>query len=450
MLVAPQTSAWQGSHLYVVLSGGCLSCRLIAADYDGGKSFSEYIAIPLPKHFSLYQLDALLSELLIAWSDEINWQIVDCNSGFCLPMSANHTGVGGAKLLVSKEYFVEDFHSDLLSTDAVLYDDQLEVSTLPYLMNAVSVTDAIFVNLGWHEISVLLASSAKSAPLLEKGTVQVNEFRLRVDSPDDLLKTNMTSLMSVNVHKEDLGDLLANLFENQITESISPVVWDILRAYVTASLFKIQDKVFRKFGNVAEQSHVFVTGDLAAILPSRYTFLSIIDGLQLKGRFGVSIDRDYKYLVASKALKREEGFICPINEIYQGGYLYISPEKGANGRVGRLAYTGKIAPRPVVSEKPNLGAENVSFPEISVLGQADELHTYDLDNSGTIHLKPEKSVYFPNMKQDKGYFVTDYSSSDKHLVIDMRKIPVVYGPDVHANLRRISDWLRNINLDKSL
>lgn len=430
----------------MVVSGGCLSCRALSVNYEGGSSFSEYISIPLPRRFSLGVLDDLLQGLLVKWGKEIEWDIVDCVSGVCLPPGPSRIGVGGASLLVSPEYYEDDFRSSVLSTEAVKYDDQLEVSSLPSLMRKVGASDAIFVNLGWNEFSVIHGTSGTSAPLIADGATQISEFRVPALTLADVLKTNLYSLMAVNLHQSDFEDLLANIFDNRAGDTNSTVVVDILRAYVTANLFRVQDKGFKRFGMQTSAGHVFVTGDIACVLPESCLVLAVVDGLQLKGRFVISVDKEYRYIVGSVKHKRDE-FICPVSEIYKGGNLYISTEKGGSGKPGKVGFHGRIVTDAKM--KTENGIEKVAVPENerAIVGDAGVIHSFELTGKGKVFLKPEKSVYFPNLMREGSELVAEVGNAVKRLIIDMRPLPVVYGPDVNANQRRVAEWLRGIKLN---
>lgn len=420
----------QGSHLFVVLSRGCLSCLLIVADYEGAGSFSEYCEFPVPRDFDISNLDRFLESILRIWEEEIGWKILRCEGEVCTPMTGEGEGINGTSLIVSDEYYSKGLRSLLLGVDAVLFSDKHLINGMANYMDAMNVTDMVSVFLNWDEIIVLSLTRDSDS------NVKVREFRVEGDNNLNKLGPNIKNLLSVSFQEEDQKSIFANVMDTRIVSSRSPEIWDLLRSYVTVSLFNVRDRAFREFGMETKDALLTISGDIARVIPKDQLFISVIDGLQLRGRYKFAIDTQSRMMVGAVSLGKKE-FICPIREVYPRGYMYLSMERGGSGILGKACFKGKV--RKQVSS----GDE---FEDKMIVGQVGQLYTFDVKGRGNILLKPERSVYFPNLEKKGEYLQGSFSEDTDKVVVDCRRIPAVYGPDVGANFRRVSGWIQGLDL----
>jgi hypothetical protein len=202
---------------------------------------------------------------------------------------------------------------------------------------------------------------------------------------------------------------------------------------VTANLIKIKDPALKSFGMKTEDAHLVITGDMASVLSDETLFISVIDGLQLRGKYRVLMDTQQRSVVAQSAIGSNR-FACPLKELYFDRFLYLSSESENKAREGDPAFTGKVE----TTDK----SDQLQVREI--MGQVGQFHTLDLENVGTIQIKPARSVYFPNLPKKGEFLVAGFSAIDSKAVIDCRKIPVVYGPDENTNLQRIRTWVNGL------
>jgi len=437
MHLLPLSQKGQSSHLFVVLSGGCLSCLLVVADYEESRSFSEYCDFPVSRDFDILNLDSFLQDILGTWGEAIGWKILKCEDEVCMPMAGEGEGIDSASLIVSKEYYSKGLRSILLGVDAVLVSDKCLIDGMARYMGSLGVTDMISVFLDWDEIIVLFLTQTGKSDGSGGSNIKVREFRIEGDNSFHKLGPNIRNLLSVNFPGEDLKSVFANVMNMRIVRSRSPEVWDLLRSYITVSLFNVKDVIFRKFGMETKDALLTISGDMARVVPVDQLFISVIDGLQLRGRYKFAVDNQSRMTVGAVSLGKKE-FACPIREVYPPGYMYISTEKGGSGVLGKACFRGKISHQ---SSHGNDLVENM------IIGQVGQMYTFDVKGEGNILIKPERSVYFPNLERQGEYLRGKFSEGIDKIVVDCRRIPAVYGPDVEANSRRVSGWLQGLNLN---
>ena len=239
------------------------------------------------------------------------------------------------------------------------------------------------------------------------------------------------------MEKDSIRNILANVLQKQVTVSTSSEVWDVLRSFITTRLIKIKDPILKDFGVKTSDGHVVITGNISSVLSPETLFMSVIDGLQLRGRYRVILDQDQKSIVLGESMSSKE-FLLPVTNIYEDRFIYISSESDIRTKQGDLAFKGKI--------EDNTSEQGIHRKEI--IGQIGYFHTYDLDGIGRVSVDPSASVHFSNMEKEGRNRVVSFASNDVKLSIDCRKIPIIYGPDETSNLQRVRTWINGLKLSR--
>ncbi len=442
------------SHLTVIVGDGRMSCILFVVDYENGASFKETYKIKLPENFDVSSIDDFLGEVLEQFGEEVGWKLIDKRAGISLPLRINDKledgeGINSSSLIVCSNIYEEGIKSLLLGVEATELDRNLQLKGYTRYLDLLSASDMIFVNLGWEKVKVYVLTR-KSSPARkddsDKERVEIEEFE--VDS-HSLMKDpglKLRSLLATPLKKEVLGDLFANVFSRKPVESASDDVKDLLRSYAMAALLNVKDDKLRRFGIETEDAHLVITGDLVGVLGEAHAVLGVVDGLQLKGRYRIAVDSEGEIFAGAAVLGKEKdlGTVLPVTDIYPRGYMYLSTEKGASGKEGKRAFTGKILFK---------GTEKTNWDDTEslIVAQTGQIRTFDFKEEnrsgvGMVTIKPEKGVYFPNMRKEGDSLVGGFDENLKKLVVDCRKVPVVYGPDANANHPRVSEWLHQLDL----
>jgi hypothetical protein len=422
----------QGSHLFVNIAGRAVCLLHVVADYEGGGSFSNEAVFPLPQNFSLDVFDDFIQGILISWQKELDWEFIDCDTGVCVTMEGDDKGLDGTTLTVSPEYFVEDFHSTILGTEATLFDNSVRINGMASYFNSLGASELINVNIDWDGITVLALTDN---PAVSPGNVCVKEFSIEHSEDFSNLHSMLSKILCTRISKQDVNQDFANIFHKKLIRSTSTKLWDLVRSYITIKLFELEDRFFQNFGFEGKDPHLMIGGDFVKLIPASYAFLSVIDGLQLRGRYKVSIDNSMRF-VAGVVTQGDNRFICPFREIYPGNYIYLSTEKGGSGKKGKTSFQGKLK----FDETPEDDSAEL------LLGQVGGMFTFETPGRGSFYLKPDRDVYFPNLEREDDFLKGGFKEENHKLVIDCRVIPVVYGPDVEANLERVPEWLQGIDI----
>lgn len=425
----------KNSHLFSVIAQGKILVYFSFADYEENTSFSRYATYPLPSDFEISLFDALIRDILITWGSDIGLDLRTDSSGIFSAIFFQSQQIGGTSLIVDKSHYLEGYKSRVLNCGASPMGDDERLDYAAKYMRIFKPSDLLWVNIGWDKISVYFISKVGGVNSQE---ADIKEFSIDSDLMDKDMAAQLQNVIGVHIEKDNIRNILSNVLQKKIVTSTSTEVWDVLRSFVTTSLIKVKDSVFKSFGMKTDDAHLVITGDMSSVLSSETLFLSVIDGLQIRGRYRVILDRDQKSIVFGESL-RGKSFVLPLAGIFEDRFLYLSCETDARTKEGDLAFTGKL--------ESNLGKEG--FNQEEIVGQVGYFHTFDLGGTGRITITSNGSVYFPNLARDGKNLVADFSSNDDKIIFDCRKIPIVYGPDENANLQRIKSWINGLKLSRS-
>jgi hypothetical protein len=511
MEITSQAQLRESSHIFVVIKGGSLSLIHVVADYEGGRSFSHTFTVSLPRRFNLDHFDAFLANVLLKWQKNIDWEFIDCDSGVCLKAKESEWGLDGATILIASEFYVDGFTSSLLGVEAEEITDNMVIDGMASYFESLGASELVSVFLDWDEIVILVLARNPNIQD-DTGKVYVKEFRIKNTFDVTQFPSSFSKVLSLNFGQEELAHYMYNVFHKRIDKSTSVKLWDIMRGYITLKLFELKDSVFKEFGFRGSNSILLVGGDLVRLAPQNFILLAVIDGLQLRGRYKISIDESQR-LIAGVSTLGDRKFICPIDEVYPLGYNYLSTEKGGSGKKGNISFRGKllgsdigdidqqrggtfnnksvsdvkkaffekdvgdVRENNVLSKNADNGknldndknadngknagsSKNVGSSKQAadgnkegndkrgdykfILGQVGRIYSFDIPGSGEYHLQPAKDVYFPNLVRDGKFLKGRFDDKCKKLIIDCRRIPVVYGPDVTSNAPRVRNWLQGI------
>ncbi|MFH1547108.1 MAG: hypothetical protein ABIC57_01325 [bacterium] len=422
----------QNSRLFTVVTQGRVMMYFAFADYEKNTSFSKYTIQPLPSDFSITDLDDIIQDLLVTWGADIGLDLRSDSSGIVKAIFYNSSQIGGTNLVLDASYYQESYKSRILNCLATRMGDEERIDYASKYMKTFKPTDLLWVNLDWDKISVFLLSKIGSQ---DSPDVDVREFSIENNLTHKDAAKQLQNVVGIHLEKDSIRNILANVLYRQIMTSTSTEVWDVIRSFVTTSLIKVKDPVFKSFGMKTNDAHLMITGDIASVLSPETLFISVSDGLQLRGRYRVILDQDQVSVILGEALA-SKNFVLPVADLFKNRFLYISSESDVRTHEGDLSFKGKI--------ESNQGDEGVS--EKGIIGQIGYFHTFDLGGTGRIIIDPTNAVYFPNLAREGKNVIANYANNDDKLVVDCRKIPVVYGPDESSNLVRIKTWINGLKL----
>ncbi len=424
----------QNSHLYTIVSGGRVNVMFVYADYEANTSFSHYLVQPLSSDFEISHIDEIISDIISVWGGDFGLDLRGDSSGIMYAIFYQSGEIGGSTLLVDSKYYQEGFRSNILNCIARPYSSDERLDSAMKYMKAYNPSDLLWVCLDWDRILVYSISRIGGSDSID---VDLREFTIENNLSQKNIIDKLENVVGIHIEKENILNILANVIDKQIISSNSNEVWDVVRSYITTNLIKFRDPVFKNFGVKTNDAHLVITGNMSSVLSKETLFISIIDGLQLRGRYRVVIDQDQKSVIAQVSLGSKD-FVIPLDELYSNRFLYFSSESESKVKLGDLAFEGKL--------ESNVGNEDIQIREI--MGQVGHFHTLNLSGNGRISIKPSRSVYFPNLPKEGKNLIASFLANDVKAVVDCRRIPVVYGPDENANSERIMGWINGLKLSK--
>lgn len=425
----------QNSRLFTVITQGRVIMYFAYADYDKNTSFSKFSTQPLPSDFELNQLDDIIRDMIMTWGVDIGLDLRTDSSGVINAIFFKSNQIGGTSLVIDSVYYQEGFKSRFLNCVASNLDNDKRMDYATKYMRTFKPSDLLWVNLDWDKITVFSIGRIGTSDSRE---IDVREFSIDSNLLHKDTAIQLQNVIGIHLEKDSIRNILANVLQKQIITSTSSEVWDVLRSFITTSLIKMKDPVFKSFGMKTSDAHLVITGNISSLLSPEALFMAVIDGLQLRGRYRVILDQDQGSIILGESLENKN-FVLPISNLFGDRFLYISCESDIRSHDGDLAFNGYV--------ESNRGVEDKSQREI--LGQIGYFQTFDLGGTGRVLIDPAKATFFPNMSVEGKNVILDFANNDDKVIVDCRKIPIVYGPDESSNLQRIKGWINGLRLTDS-
>jgi hypothetical protein len=425
----------QNSRLFTVITQGRIFVYFSFADYEKNTSFSKHFIQPLPSDFELNMLDDIIKDVLVTWGSDIGLDLRTDASGIINAIFFQSIQIGGASLIVDGLYYQEGYKSMFLNCVARRMGDDERLDHAMKYMKTFKSSDLLWVNLDWDKIIVYVISSTGESGSQE---VDLREFTIENKITHKDTVSQLQNVIGIHLEKDNIKNILANVLQKQITVSTSSEVWDVMRSFITTRLIKIKDPVFKDFGIKTSDGHVVITGNISSVLSPETLFMSVIDGLQLRGRYRVVLDQNQKSIILGESIGSKD-FVLPVADVFESRFLYVSSESDIRTKQGDLAFKGEI--------EDNTGKKGIHRKEI--VGQIGYFHTYDLGGTGRISIDPASGVHFSNMKREGKNRIISFTNNDAKLIVDCRKIPIVYGPDESSNLQRVRTWINGLKLSQT-
>ncbi|MBN1618775.1 hypothetical protein JW887_05555 [Candidatus Dojkabacteria bacterium] len=440
----------QDNRLIVAVTDVSVRFSLIISDYVTGDSLvtSDYVRIPTD--FSLSLLDSLCAKFLKNWVREVDWKFINEDNSLIRPMQEDGLGVTEAFLLVCPKFYQKDFYSNVLGVRSVLYNDSSKSKEIIRIRELLEVDDLVVVDLGWDDIDVFHLGNNTNAQ--DSVVDSIKEYHSKFVSDIDNLLPLISNTLSVNINSQELDNFLHNVMKDPVLNCSSVDVKDIFRSLLTLKLIKIKDSEFNKLGRDGLRAALLITGDLTKILSNELIFLSVIDGLQLRGNFDVIFDNDENFINGSVVLNPElkKDFICSIKRLFNPSIKYLTCEGGNDSNIGSVCFKGHInfkEDNNISYKELTLLPDDKRTPSMEpILGVFGDFYTMNIHEAEYVKFRPQNGAFFPSLNGSNSEFSLSFKNPCDKLVIDCRESPIVYGPGIMQNRSRLSRWLNNLNL----
>jgi hypothetical protein len=252
---------------------------------------------------------------------------------------------------------------------------------------------------------------------------------------DSIRNHKLRAFLACNLDNQNIQNKWANLILHPVDVLLDPDLIDIVRSFTTVQLLSILNDNRSKLKGIANGSTLLVVGGkIPRLLGKKMTLLTLIDGLELYGDFDVIWDNECKIL--SYGVSASEG--TESSDIVIGKNEVISPVTKVF--VPELK-SGKVKDKVIFSA--NITSQDYKTEKVLVLG--DTFKFVEIDNRVNkviVEGKFEKSVYLPNLKDQKIEFISSPKGTQiDTILIDSRLRPIVYGADSYRNKLKINKWL---------
>jgi len=221
---------------------------------------------------------------------------------------------------------------------------------------------------------------------------------------------------------------------------------DVLRSYITVQLFSSfndHTDMFKGFGTDKNvKSLIVVSGLIQRNLSHKQMLLTILDGLQMRGRFDVIWDVDEKFITLGDQYAQG---INATDYIVTSSQLKFIPH-----RVYCPEIPGKGTDNKVVFDAQNINTQTGETSESSdstlqpIYALSNQLMEYEVPNSGKSFITGSfiKGAYVEGC--DEEITLSSDASEDIHyekIFVDARFKPIIYGPTTKVNKKNLNKWL---------
>ena len=230
------------------------------------------------------------------------------------------------------------------------------------------------------------------------------------------------AFLGSKISEEEVTNLLFNYYNFRTAKISDPLLQDILRG-VYMELF-IQTLKHVKIPDL-ESGLLFITGDYPAVMvDNRQVLLSLIDGLVLKGLWGIYIDMSYKLL----------SVITNMTHIKKMDSAHVLNILGSLDIFFHPVYAEPTEDVLIVNINSIKQAKNKKF--IGLSRKLSRLNSKDIDG---LHV-------FSDYNGIDYELVLPVATKIRSVIIDDRRRPIEYGPGPINNIGSITKYLNNLSL----
>jgi hypothetical protein len=255
---------------------------------------------------------------------------------------------------------------------------------------------------------------------------------------DSVRDSRFRAFLATDMATKDMLNHWSNFVLNRITFSEDPNLLDILRAYTTAQLYSICQDNSEKIQalGVSGNTGVILAGYIPLILGKEKTLISIIDGLEISGTCDIYFDFERRVLSFGKSYiagPSSTDLILTRKEIASVATKIFIPDMKISGVKSKVIFNGYTD--SLEGEKQDIFALYPEFTFKKLPLHKDNLVVEGEFKNGTYVRGVEK-------KTEISFLSVPGKLRYDNLVIDGRPKPIVYGPDVYQNRRKLQQWLR--------
>ena len=441
----------KNAYLSLVIKDNGLWAHLAYTDHNARR---EYILVDFTDlHPLRHRLDddIFTKEFWYDYLDNLervfNWDIVDRdkNSIFTFrQFKREGDGVNGIRIQIddNQEFFDRIFSSvRSFSKDISLrvVDDRYMQETLDELIDKGEYEDIMYVDMDLMDFSIFRVSRVyDKRKKVEKKIFSRAKISWKndLDLVDSVRDSRFKAFLATDLNRKEIFNYWSNFVFNRVLSSEDPNILDILRSYSTIqnhSLFRDNKNKLEGFGVSGKESCLIISGYIPQVLGKSRTLLTLIDGLELEGKFDCTWDLDMRLLSYGKS------------------YVYATKATDVilTGKVMHPSFTKIVIPRHkfTTSNKVifNGKIESLEQEESEILGISCKFNYIDLPDQEKFVMSGVLKDGF-KVPPERGVGIDLVSSSEgrkyESVLIDVRPRPIVYGPDSYSNKSKLQNWMK--------
>jgi hypothetical protein len=378
----------------------------------------------------------------------LNWNLLSSSKDSIFtfsPFKKEGEGVSGVRVEIddNQRFFDKIFASvRSFSKDIALrvVDDLYVQKMLNGLIEKTEYEDIIYIDMDLLDFSVFRITrrydkkSKKDINIFSKAKINWKDEISLIDSIRD---SRFKAFLATELSNKEILNYWSNFVLNRVLYSEDPNLVDILRGYSTIqshSIFRDNKEKVENFGLSKGESAVIVSGYIPRILGQSKTLLSIIDGLELIGKFDCFWDLDMKLLAYGKSYTQginAMDIILTRKEVFSLASRVVIPHTKAQKK-SKVIFSGSI--ESLGSERSEIFALSSEYTYVKFPEHSQKLVVEgELKNGAIGQPHGFKTIGFVSNPETKKY---------ESLLIDGRPRPVVYGPDSYSNKLKLQRWMK--------
>lgn len=378
-----------------------------------------------------------------------NWDLVDRNklTIFTFRKFKNEgDGLTGIRIQIDdNQKFFDKIFSSLrdFSRDISLrvIDDLYVQNILNGLIEKSEYEDLVYVDMDLLDFSIFRVKKVydnkkkKEGFVFSRSKLKWNNEFLAIDSVKD---NRFKAFLATDLSVKEIFNYWSNFILNRVFSSDDPNLMDILRSYSTIqnhSIYRDNKEKLEGFGISKGESAIIISGYIPRILGKSKSLLTLIDGLELGGKFDCYWDLDLKLLSYGRSYINginSTDIILTRKEVMSLSTRVLLPYTKAEKTASKVLFAGNI--QSISMGKNEFFAMSPEYTYIELPKHEDKLIIEGEFKNGAYTL--------PDKDKSVGFVSTPGGKEYESLLIDGRPRPVVYGPDSYSNKLKLQAWIK--------
>lgn len=259
----------------------------------------------------------------------------------------------------------------------------------------------------------------------------------------------LKAFATVDPESEIIYNQWANLVTDPFAYTSNPFLLDLVRSYTTVQLLSMHNsnqKLLGKLGQGEKPTVLFIAGEIQNLLKSEQFYMSIIDGLQLRGSFDIVFCDAYQLYTFGDELVQgvnAQYYIVTMSQVVKRAERLFSPEVPGKSEEKKPAFMASITTkgsgdRAVYALTSTI--TKIDMPTEEYVLDGDFLKGAYIEG-GSLQGLSDKEKRGSNKGEGFIWHSKGLKLPVDRVIVDARYKPIVYGPDYRVNRNKLSSWI---------